>query len=454
MPSVESRSPFLLPAVVGFLLLAVIAGVFVWSRSSGDAPVSPSSAVSPSPSASASDPGPDRRPKTDVLLLTDGWSLRIAGSNDVIVTDADGDRDTVTFAPIDGDTLQRVLRDAPAALVPLLGRMFPMTDDIVCTVDGCAVDGEPVTLQQLADASTVPDLGPSYAGWGVPAVLYAAQSSVAADTRFEASIAGGESVPLIAPVSSPEALEGEDFDLEALASDPYFGFNAGVYPVSTAFVRTFVPDPVWVSDRFEPRFPFTGGEVPELSVLEEIAAGPVPFLDGLNAPEPAAADLDGAALTWLSSPSSGCGPGVMCTPEAVPYAIVGDLVDVRVEKACSPDGDLGVIIRDALIDVSYPYPTHQTGAWYEQSSTVKPLSDKPAAAAFWRGTPALASGDVSLRVTTGAYYAGDTPLTPELVRFTGRASMPGFDADAQETLDEWVARNFSAERNQVICTGS
>jgi hypothetical protein len=374
------------------VLVAVVAValVLVLARSGGStSPVLPSSSTVADPSSPTLAPGggdadavttvPQGETR-NVLVLVDGWSTRILEGSRLWVDIPQVGRRELNLAPLDAARLGDLRSNHPQALGDIVARLTTAGPLAGCDPNACRDGmGAPVTVEQLADPSTLTGTGPVFEAWGIGAAVLAAEFPVGPDTgsvSFSTDLLGW----------SPAMLSVVDLDDDSQGSPrPVLVVAAGLgrlFPLSPAFAG---PEPFI-------------GPIDPMPLPATATTTAVPFTAGLSVADPAAQGLDPRWLTYLTSPSTGCGVGVLCLPTEAGDLAKLEIKDRETRAFCVADTNgarVEIDYLDAIWRVDYPRPTHQAGAWF--GFTPQEVAGD---SMLFAGTPSLVSGLVELRVTT------------------------------------------------------
>lgn len=331
----------------------------------------------------------------------------------------------VTLRPATDDDLDRVAEIAPGALAAVAARMITADTALVCDVDGCRDSAGPLDRNWFLDASTVPGLGESYRAWGVTSTLWIADIDAPEGLTVDVGFDGTTPTPFL-PTPSIDVIDDEGGPVIVPGVTQAFGED--VYTVAAAFGQSFPPDAAWVGTD-----PVSQRAV-DVDTQDVVAPAAGLFWSGLASAVPAAATLDISALTWLSSPTVGCGGLALCIPT------IGK-ADVTVAGAetvvlCSKDRVLPLAVSDTTVTTTFDRPTSQLGAWGTPETT---FDGRPVQAIAWTGTPPLVDGKVKLRVTNFAVMNGSS-----LVGLNGAVAQFGVDSEEALTrpLNAQVTRWF------------
>lgn len=295
-----------------------------------------------------------------VLVAVDGWSAEMMPST--LRWDLGGRKGDVRLEPATAADIDELLERDPQVVTQLAARLLTADPRLTCDKDGCTAGDAPVDLAGLTDIAAGP-YGDVLEAGGVTSGVYIGFVPVEGDGIVNLDV-GNDRV--VVPVGTPNPEEAplpdgtpnpEDFEwygefkelAEAGASDGADGgdvvaespaeddplFEDGVgnpEVIGNPYQRTVVIG-AGAGRMFELSAPWLTGEAdegPHPFGATDLNALLAPALDELTVPEgngPLAAgladvapnvtaDLSPTQLTALTSPTTGCGVGVLCSPSA------------------------------------------------------------------------------------------------------------------------------------------
>lgn len=356
----SNRSPVRLAVTVA-VVAVLLGGVLLATRPGGEGagvrtPAStPVDVVAPSGPLTASLLGEDSTGDgATIRLYLDGWTHRILDGRNVTLTLPDGRYSKVSFSPLDADGISGLLDGTSHVVSSTLSRLADGDQRLVCDTDGCRAGDRSINAAALlAEPSTIGGLGASYEGWGITSGLYEGRVVVPAETeQFSVSAEGYVGTQLL-------YLTGENGDVAT-------GFGSGGFLLGAAWGRLFPVEARWVQSadgagdaaRSIRRAVTGNGAGAETFIGERLLAGPA---DRSSAALAAAAGLNPSQLTYLSSPVTGCGPAVVCTPAVVPVSKSKAVIEQA--KICEGDARGVLAVRNYTLTVTLPHPTHLGGMW-------------------------------------------------------------------------------------------
>jgi hypothetical protein len=412
----SNRSP-VRTAVTVAVVVALLGGVFLATRPGGGdtgarTPASaPVDVVAPSGPLTASLLGEESTGDgATIRLYIDGWTHRILDGRNVTLTLPDGRFAKVNFTALDADSISGLLDGSSHVVAPTISRLVDGDQRLVCDADGCRADDRSVDAAALlADPSSIGGLGASYKAWGITSGLYEGRVVVPAETeQFSVGAEGYVGTQLL-------YLTGENGDIAT-------GFGSGAFLLGAAWGRLFPIEARWVQSadgagdavRSIRRAVTGNGAGADVFIGDRLLAGPA---DRSNAAVAASAGLNPSQLTYLSSPVTGCGPAVVCTPAVVP--VTKSKVQAEQAKVCEGDARGVLAVRNYTLTVTLPHPTHLGGMWPAATDNIFEGSENASGVLGYFGRAPLVNGKVtaSMSVIELADAAGVVALagsrTPE-----------------------------------------
>lgn len=334
----------------------------------------------------------------ETTVLTDGWSVKIAGTTLVVP----GTDITVELEPVTTDRIDGVLETHGSAITALLARMVSPDWAVGCFATFCTDSAGELDHSWMVDPASIPGFGSSYAAWGIPATLYTATFTAPDDAivRFAGDIGGG------------------------------VGVDARVV-VGSAFGVTFMPSATWASGE-----PSTPRSMYDADTPVDAGFEQVPFWAGLTVDEPAAVGLGAEQLTWMSSPTVGCGVSALCVPTELDTTVTVTNAIEALSVCDASGGTARVVARDLTIEITYPFPTHQAGMW----NGAGPIFEgRSVSSVKFNGMPPLVEGRQQIRLVA-LYWSGAAGFT----QVDGNLYQVGFDppTEVNRPADDVVAGLF------------
>lgn len=382
---------------------------------------------------------------TRVVVLMDGWSwASVRGDHPSWYGQASGTGASapLDLSPVSATQVAWLAAHAPDALARVAGRMLTTSSDVRCSTSGCTSANGSVPLRWFSDLASVPGWGPMYAAWGIRSALYVTELAVpAGEGSLELGATGWASD--VIPLSYGAPL-GAGSTPPATVDD---GWNRDLFLTGAGLGRFFTPTPAWSAPAAAPAAPWYS---PVLSAADGALTGPVhqpsPLFDGgLGAPSAASGQLNASELTFLTSPTSGCGLA-LCVPGRAAVRVRG--YASRDLTVCSTQ--VAGLRETAELETSTwsftpAHPTSQLSL-YDGASPRSFAGASGGGSVLAPGTPAFATGPQRMRVNalylyTGQSATGGTTLAP--VFFGGTvfdaARTPAATADARPTLPQDLA---------------
>lgn len=416
-PTWTSQARKALPLVAALAVLAIAAVLIM--RSGGTTPTTAPTATTPgtgTPATQAPDEGselvtidlvtgelldtPWEGETTTIELYLDGWSWRTLGRDDIefqVVTDVPEAVSIARFVPLDKDEVATAITQHPQMAQALLGRLATVQKSVICSQGNCAIDGNAIDAAEwLANPSTIPTWGASYKGWQIPAGLYRARVAVpvnATSLTLE-SPNWKSSHELALSITTAPGIGGT-----VVPPRPYNGWLEGGYLLSAAFGLLFPTTADWTGG--ENAVPFTRADLPAPDGVEDrpvrrwdalrLASG---LRDTRDAGE--LASLSSSQLTYLSSPTSGCGVAVVCVPDLI--TVTASDLNSTSATVCDTTGGVGrMTFTTATVTADLPAPTHLAGVWGETTPDTFANAKPGSSVLPFSGYPPLAEGKATWR---------------------------------------------------------
>jgi hypothetical protein len=332
-------------------------------------------------------PGVDSE-TTDFHVFLDGWSMRILSNREVRLTLPDQRFAKLQFSPMDATGIKKLRETSSSIVASTLSRLVDGDQRLLCDADSCQAGDREINTDVLFDLSDVPTFGEMYDGWGVEYGLYEAIVTVPADTdQFEIKAEGYRPMRGVNSLSSKES--------------SFPGWAAGHYLIGAAWGTLFQIDVRWTESSKNAgdatrssRRGFVEGDGGEIYVGDKLLLGPSDISEKAVS---SAAGLNATQLTYLSSPTTGCGSSVVCTPEVVKVKREG----LRIEEAriCDETGSGVLHIRNSTMTIELPHPTHLAGVWGKKGSEFSG-SENASSVLGYTGRPPLVKGVVKVFVSS------------------------------------------------------
>ena len=377
-------------------------------------PVEPPGDAPPRTDTDPNNPEPDPPPVTlpnvevdgPLTLIIDGWSaasmdldaLRFVYGNQIV---------PVELQPLSALDLARVAERDADALERLVARVATSDPQLRCDAAGCATANGVVELTDIASPTQLNGLGISYDGWGIE---HGAWGAVLPALNGE--LLYGDSRLTLIGLAAGFDFEGNPDPEAAVTIDT-------VRTVGFAFGHLFELEPAWL-DGNNP-FIYYRGE-PQGDANSTLTAvfmnDPALFGRGLGTSVDESRLLSPSQLTFRTSPTTGCGTGVLCVPGVAdvdidydPTSIIGVCVDGEAAGQ--------IVLSRFTLDYTYPAPTHQFGMWNgRQGDGTTDFGPVP----LWASPPPLVDEGAPSQHAVAFWISGS-----QLVDFAGRATQPGVD---------------------------
>lgn len=379
----------LLQVIAGIAVIAVLAGIYT-VRMSDQVPTADNGPVVESIGGAVqtlvTDAGevPVEGPSRNVTIYVDGWTLATLDGA-AISARAGIVSANVNFTALDADAIDKALDAHPDVIGDVIGRLVSADRRVECATGTCKSGKNSFDPHQLVDASAIPVFGPSYKDWGITGGLHAATIAIPeASDIVSLSAAGYTTVDI--DFGGVSGLPGEKMSTERIS---------GVY-VGAAYGRLFPIRENWrdaTSDAptiMQPR---------SLDVVTDEAkasrlAGSLAYGPGDKSAVTGARGLTDSELTYLSSPSTGCGTVPVCSPVKIPFTRTAT---TEKSKVCGADNSTGVLlITLSKYNVPFAKSTHVGGSYGTTPVSEFKGSDNGESVVGFTGEPLLTLGATML----------------------------------------------------------
>lgn len=329
----------------------------------------------------------------DIVVLLDGWSA-VGVRNDRFRFSAGDTLRNVTFTPATPELVRLAEERAPGVIERLAARLVSADTELVCDTERCHGRFGDVDVDTLvSDPAHIPGFGSMYEAWGVVHGVWIATIPATSGHLFY----GNERV-LVTNATRDDDI-GNDRP------------RTGVHTIGVGFGKPFHLDPVWLSATpaaTERRFAYGAGDP---ALLAELAADPATFARGLGTGGTAVSQMTAAQLTYRTSPTTGCGVGVVCVP-GVADVTVDDVDSGDTFEVCTDSGETATALPVSFtVSVNVPAPVHQFGLWDGRD----PDGSIPGSGTLWATAPPLQEDSFVARYDLIHLVSGDA-----IVEFGGR----------------------------------
>jgi hypothetical protein len=335
-------------------------------------------------------------PKGDepVVVFLDGWSQKILNTTTLkyatarIPDDTTSSQQSVTLTPVTAQLFAQSLKISPTLSDTALARLYSLDSGSFCNSSICLIGRNDISPQDLLNPTLLPKMGPEFKGYHITHGLYAAVLYVKVGTPFIKFSTRNFSgyISLSTPLKS------------TLKATPLKTYGKNFLPLSAAFGQIFTDTPIYNSSPYA--YTQNGGTSSNspaaqsnfLNQLVNLGAhgGPGIFEYGLSTPVPAAASLSPSALTFFSSPATGCGTGILCVPIKAHPQVKLNKSPIIATNYCLVNDPAHVTLdlQDLRVTYRYPAPTLQEGIWNKYTPAPQNLT----VAGLWPPTPPLVMG--------------------------------------------------------------
>ena len=378
-------------------------------------------------------------------VLVDGWSVKTLPSPTLYWVDDLGGSGTVTLAPVSRPQFDDIMATTPEYATRMIARMVSPAADWDCTPSGCTGPHE-FSPDWVSSPASVPYFGESYAGYGISSLLYSASFDITPAATKVTFLAYKDQPPSLG--NSVLTYAGKAYETPVF--DNGFFYNRAM--MAASFGIAFALYPSWVFDgqNYVPSAPpsIASGQAEALEVATASEAR-VQYT-GLAAPWETAPYLPNSALTYFSSPTTGCGAVALCVPIDMTTQVTSEISDSPAALCLSgatagtsyANGDTTPArLNQTRSTVTLPAPINQYGAWGPSVTSTADLEQVPPGGGASGGglPPTLLSGTVTLTWTTTSFLSIDTTFP---VLYSGSVSQ---DDTAPVTSDNAVSEPVATD---------
>lgn len=356
----------------------------------------PTSEPAPTPSAPGADENVTGDPTelasdTTVRVYIDAWSLAALG--DTVLVAADGS--LLEFHPVTSEHLDQLLAYEPDLIGRTLARLVTADTELFCdATDGCRVRELAVNHQMLADLPSVPAFGPVYDQLGLSVGLWFAELDVA-EGFFTVSGGSFGDLDLLHQLFD-DAEEGSEQVEDLTDRVPRNGWGKGVFLIAAGAGQLFTPTPEWVAGdgAFYDRLTLTPS-APEALPGEILIGTSVGGPDGL-------VGLSSGMLTYLTSPTLGCGGLLVCTPRPLEVTVSNyQRTEIAVTQP-EVDGEGLLVLVSYDLSFTIDHVAHTAGVW---GGVVPPfVESETMRTPIFAGHPPLHTGADTIRVSLAVVF--------------------------------------------------
>jgi hypothetical protein len=313
---------------------------------------------------------------TSVSIYVDGWSEASMAQDALQYTDLAGSVRSIELVPASTDDIAALAARSPETVRNLAARLLTANPTLSCDAERCLADTTEISFSEISNPDSSPYLKGLYGSWKIKTGVWMATLENADNLIYGANrLAVG--------------LSSEEDDLTSTKTE------TGVRAIGFAWGKPFNIDPAWLRGST-----YTTMFTENVDPAATTTPAPVDVANlftGLGTENRGMWNLTDSHLTWKSSPSTGCGVGVLCVP-GVATATVSNLTQKRI-LAC--DAVRAGFVEFISVDVAYNYTfvTHQYGLWDEQTPDGSVKGSK-----VWLTPPPLALGDTKVHHTLMYLY--------------------------------------------------
>ena len=274
------------------------------------------------------------------------------------------------FEPLSKSDIELIYKKDPYILKNNTSRLFNGSPNIDCNAKGCQIDQNNFLISELSDIEKS-KIYPVLSSWKVGSLLYRANITLPVGEEVIWVRNGPNPAFEIQTVRVPDP----NSDLPAVIKTPY---------IASAFGLTFTPWARWSDLGSEGSF-----TTPSLSDIidqpnpEMLSAG----LEGLSSTKVDLSALLPDRLTFLSSPTVGCDPTVLCSPIGgkSTFTPIREVQSIKICDVANEKAD-GILLLSTL-NFTYAFPSisHQAGLFKQISPKYYPNRSIPIEPSFISG---------------------------------------------------------------------
>jgi len=317
-----------------------------------------------------------------ITIVLDGWSMAGISRGSVTWSEGSGKQTPVQWVAAEEADVRAIAAVRPDVLTRLAARMYSADPALTCNLEQCQDSTGEIGYGDLVDPTKGKVHGAIYSAWGIRTGAWIAK--IPAETAL--LWFGAQQLFITRETDKPDfAPDVERAAGEIIALAISFG---ALHPIA----------PAWLDGATPTVTEFGSVDVDETGKYAYNAVPAESFLVGVHSEVPGAANLGASRLTWMTSPTTGCGAGVLCVPGVAKSEI--EAGEVTAELVCF-ETYTGVL-ETGTIRVSYVYPqiTHQFGIWGDTQPSIITESGIP----LWNTTPPYVSGPLQLIFTYAHLY--------------------------------------------------
>jgi len=302
---------------------------------------------------SSSDASKNPQSENGFNIYLDGWSAITApleqwqyrvGSIDP--SSGSTNWQQLNFTPLTSNDIELVYKNDPYILKNNTSRLFNGSPNMNCNAKSCQIDQENFTLSELSDIENS-KIYSVLASWKVNSLLYRANISLPEGEEVIWVRNGTNPAFELQTVKVPDPIS----DLPVTLKSPY---------IASAFGLTFTPWARWSDLGSEGSF-----TAPSLSdkidqpTPEMLSAG----LEGLSSTKVDFSGLQSDRLTFISSPTVGCDPTVLCSPIGgkSTFTPLREVQSVKICEVADEKADGLLLLSTLNFTYTFPNTSHQVG---------------------------------------------------------------------------------------------
>ena len=276
----------------------------------------------------------------------------------------------LNFAPLSSNDIELVYKNDPYILKNNTSRLFNGSPTMNCNAKSCQIDQENFTISELS-AIENSKIYPVLSSWKVDSLLY----------RANITLPEGEEVIWVRNGTNPA------FELQTVkVPDPNSNLPTKVKTpyIASAFGLTFTPWARWSYLCSEGSFtaPSLSNTIDQPSP-DMLSAG----LEGLSSTKVDFSALQPDRLTFLSSPTVGCDPTVLCSPIGgkSTFTPLREVQSIKICEIANEKADGLLLLSTLNFTYTFPNKSHQSGLFKQTPPKYYPNRSIPIEPSFVSG---------------------------------------------------------------------
>jgi len=358
--------------------------------------------------------------KGQIAVYMDGWSMaNLKTSYLGISTSNLGPSAPTSWRTVTSADVAELQKDAPGLLQDVATRMISPASSVKCTTTGCVGPQGAIDPSWFVNPSAIPGLGAEYQAYGIAHTLYVMTLSQSAASSFW--LRYGNSAISVTPAPPAGASSGGP----ALGPTAAEGYGADRYLVASGMGQLFFPFANWKMAKSPTLFNWVPTSTTSATSGADMAVARtgLMFTGGLGTVTTSAVNLNNGQLTYMTSPSTGCGVGVLCVPGVASGLRVSASAGTT-GKYCESGSQVAAVVVHEKWTYDFTGPTLQNGVWGKEKPATF-ASSTGSDPFFWTGVAPMAKGATTW--SSSVVYVTSSTI-PTLVVLGGQVGSAGSDS--------------------------